>query len=102
MILSIIYIVLAILGLGLIIFLHELGHYFLHSKMGEIPLCINRDTSTSSLLEWQANWFAGAFLMPANVVRDLRAKGLSCTDSADYFRVSEMAMKVRWKTLDLK
>lgn len=78
---------------------HELGHFFLHSRMGEIAIRVNRETKTSSLLEWQANWFAGAFLMPSNLVNELLPLGLSF--SADYFRVSEMAMQVRWKSLGL-
>jgi Zn-dependent peptidase ImmA (M78 family) len=44
---------------------HELGHYFLHSSVGGIP--IKMDRLCSGRLKWEANWFAAAFTMPAKM-----------------------------------
>lgn len=41
---------------------HELGHYFLHSIQGEMSIVADR--GASKRVEWEANWFAAAFLMP--------------------------------------
>ncbi len=43
---------------------HELGHYVLHSKCGEEKIQADRNGSTP--VEWEANWFAAALLMPAD------------------------------------
>ncbi|NBU84160.1 MAG: ImmA/IrrE family metallo-endopeptidase [Sphingomonadaceae bacterium] len=42
---------------------HELGHYFLHSKIGKRPIEVKREGNNR--LEWEANCFAAAFLLPA-------------------------------------
>ncbi|HIJ85109.1 MAG: protein of unknown function DUF955 [Magnetococcales bacterium] len=41
---------------------HELGHYVLHSRLGEIPLTAPRKDRSPA--ESEADWFAAAFLMP--------------------------------------
>lgn len=41
---------------------HELGHYFLHSRMGQIPILVNEETDSRA--EWEADWFALGLLMP--------------------------------------
>ncbi len=41
---------------------HELGHYFLHSRQGEQRIIAKR--VASGRIEWEANWFAAAFVMP--------------------------------------
>jgi len=43
---------------------HELGHYFLHAKIGKKKLYATRQAG--SRVEWEANWFASSFLMPAD------------------------------------
>ncbi len=77
---------------------HELGHYFLHSAQGEIPLIAYRQGSMR--IEWEANWFAAALLMPAtqfiNACEKLRHLALI----ADKFGVSEDAAKVRKEALN--
>lgn len=79
---------------------HELGHYFLHSRQGEIPIRANRRGSEPT--EWEANWFAAALLMPAEEFRSAWGKrggkvGVVALD----FLVSRDAAAVRAKTLGL-
>ncbi len=72
---------------------HELGHYFLHSEQGEVPIIAHRKGSTR--IEWEANWFAAALLMP----REAFAKACQRTDDigriATTFGVSVDAARVR-------
>lgn len=77
---------------------HELGHYFLHSKQGEIPLVAAR--KGSGRLEWEANWFAAALLMPVEEFRQV------CVDHKDdieriaaTFGVSRDAARIRRDSL---
>ena len=91
---------------------HELGHHFLHLvEDGEI---IDKRTdmfrekepsggpiSEERLREIQANWFAAALLMPAELVRIEWDKHLSMSDMAKTFNVSEEAMGYRLDTLNL-
>lgn len=80
---------------------HELGHYFLHSQQGNIPLKAGRD-GTNRRVEWEANWFAAAFLMPEAAFRAAAAKyGPDPLRLAGQFLVSVEAAKVRWQTLGL-
>ncbi len=76
---------------------HELGHYFLHSRAGKIPLEVERDGDGRP--EWEANWFAAAFLMPAASFRAKVAQGLTTAELAEAFGVSEAAVEVRQKTI---
>ncbi|TGM97308.1 ImmA/IrrE family metallo-endopeptidase [Leptospira dzoumogneensis] len=78
---------------------HELGHYFLHSRQGEIAIQVERNGSDR--LEWEANWFAAAFLMPADQVKSKFKKYQSLSVTATYFQVSIAAMQVRLETLGL-
>ena len=74
---------------------HEVGHYLLHSKQGKIPMQANR--SGTGRVEWEANWFAAALLMPRPALETKRSLGIN--KLADYFGVSEAAMRVRFKSL---
>jgi predicted transcriptional regulator len=46
---------------------HEIGHYLLHSRAGEKRIWMRR--AGTGRLEWEANWFAGSFLMPEEEFR---------------------------------
>jgi len=77
---------------------HELGHYFLHSKEGEIEL-YGRRSGEDERAEWEANWFAASFLMPQEIfltkVKELKTVGLLSA----YFMVSPEALRIRLKAL---
>ena len=73
---------------------HELGHYVLHSQIGKIPLQATRSL-ISERVEWEANWFAAAFLMPAAAFRQRWEMTERIEDLASYFLVSTQAVKVR-------
>lgn len=79
---------------------HELGHYVLHSRLGEEPLTINREGSDRA--EWEANWFAAALLMPktefTNKAQELEG---DLAEIAYYFDVSSEAAGIRKKSLGL-
>jgi hypothetical protein len=87
---------------------HELGHYMLHyvfhqnsgRKLGKIRV----PRFGSDRLEWEANWFAAAFLMPkSEFIASLRNNTAgSVTDFvsvAQEFAVSVDAAKTRSKAL---
>jgi len=84
---------------------HELGHYFLH--MDSMPpndsgliTCLRSD---SSPIETQANRFAAELLMPEALVRQEYAKMVIpvCESLAEIFQVSNQAMEIRLKQLEL-
>lgn len=78
---------------------HELGHYFLHSDFGNTPLVAARSGSGRS--EWEANWFAAGFLMPADLFRPIVESGGSAASIAEHFGVSASAVDIRMKSLGL-
>ncbi|WP_061232542.1 ImmA/IrrE family metallo-endopeptidase [Leptospira noguchii] len=78
---------------------HELGHYFLHSDQGETPIQVERNGSDR--LEWEANWFAAAFLMPESEVKTSWEKYKNISVLSTYFQVSYSAMSVRLQNLSL-
>jgi predicted transcriptional regulator len=82
---------------------HEIGHYALHTRLGRLaspekPLRIDR--AGGGRMEWEANWFAAGFLMPAEVFRSQRQAGLNDLQLADYFDVSVAAVAIRREVLD--
>jgi len=80
---------------------HELGHYFLHSDGGQKAITVNR--AGSDRLEWEANWFAGAYLLPEKRFREAwDCYGHSATRLASVFQVSEAVVEIRLETLGLK
>lgn len=91
---------------------HELGHHFLHlHEDGEIvdrraDMFREKEPNVSSWndkrgREVQANWFAAALLMPAELVTEEWGRNPSVRHLARLFNVSEEAMGYRLDTLDL-
>lgn len=85
---------------------HELGHKLLHwpkvkEKNPDCGMKATRwvDKSNESLVrcEWEANWFASAFLMPAEAFKVAFRNGVA----SEEFGVTEAAVQVRAKSLDL-
>jgi len=76
---------------------HELGHYFVHSNQGEVPIVAYR--KGTGRLEWEANWFAAALLMPRDVFRSQARKMDDIVELAAYFGVSTDAARVRKESL---
>jgi predicted transcriptional regulator len=79
---------------------HELGHYFLHAQQGQIPLRAKRQGSDRA--EWEANWFAASFLMPADDFKArLKKSKHNIAVVAEHFAVSQQAAEIRKKSLGL-
>lgn len=85
---------------------HELGHMLLHWPMvkkkhpGHGMRATRRvEEGNQNLIrcEWEANWFASAFLMPAEEFEVAYKNGVA----SDTFGVTSAAVKVRAKTLGL-
>lgn len=88
---------------------HELGHFFLHfpkvkkEHPGHMMVATRKVRSndpSQKRVEWEANWFAAAFLMPSTVFRDAH-RDLDNTALAAKFGVSQSAAEVRASTLGL-
>jgi len=79
---------------------HELGHYVLHSDCGERRIRASRFGSNP--VEWEANWFAAAFLMPKVDFKATfhRYRGDSALIAARYL-VSPKAAEVRMRSMGL-
>ncbi|MCJ2023131.1 ImmA/IrrE family metallo-endopeptidase [Methylobacterium sp. J-067] len=88
---------------------HELGHLFLHYPLvsarqrGAIMIAtrwVNKDNPDLIRTEWEANWFAAAFLMPATEFREIyTSNGRSIELTARHFAVSPKAAEVRAQSL---
>ena len=78
---------------------HELGHYFLHADQGGVPLIAYRSGSTR--IEWEANWFAAALLMPKTEFTAAVKEIADDTAIASKFAVSPAAVRVRKNALGL-
>jgi Zn-dependent peptidase ImmA (M78 family) len=85
---------------------HELGHYVLHYLWAKRkdpnigPVFATRYGSDRA--EWEANWFASAFLMPAGEVSSfMDGSRRSVADVAGHFAVSPSAASIRLKRLGL-
>ena len=81
---------------------HELGHYFLHFRPQEgFGLVAAREGT--GRVEWEAHWFARAFLMPEDafvqVHQDCQEVHM---DIADAFQVSLKACEIRASDLGLR
>ncbi|WP_267424919.1 ImmA/IrrE family metallo-endopeptidase [Methylobacterium sp. GC_Met_2] len=88
---------------------HELGHYFLHfplvrkrhpGKMMVATRWVDETDAIQRRAEWEANWFAAAFLMPADAFR--QAATLCDNDVSELsakFGVSLHAAKIRLRTV---
>lgn len=85
---------------------HELGHYIVHylymnqgKPDAEPMMAMRRD---SHRVEWEANWFAAAFLMPKDVFTEkFHQLGGNLDLIASDFGVSKAAADVRAKSLGL-
>lgn len=89
---------------------HELGHLFLHFQMVQkaYPGAVMSATRwvdaadpVQQRAEWEANWFAAAFLMPAGKFREELSKHVDLQVVATMFGVSTQAAAVRAKSLEL-
>ncbi|KYK49921.1 hypothetical protein A1D31_39435 [Bradyrhizobium liaoningense] len=85
---------------------HELGHYFLHfvyaRRNGAQIERMEALRYGSGQVEWEANWFAAGFLMPATPFREAHASlSGSITRIADRFGVSSEAANIRAQYLGL-
>lgn len=81
---------------------HELGHYVLHylwaGQNGRM-MALRRG---SDRIEWEANWFAAAFLMPTADFQTMHAKHNGNIHAvADEFGVSTSAAEIRARLLGL-
>ncbi|MCB5184006.1 ImmA/IrrE family metallo-endopeptidase [Methylobacillus gramineus] len=88
---------------------HELGHFFLHypqikREHPDRPMAATRQVQPGDLnqqrAEWEANWFAAAFLMPEQDFRESYPI-MGPIDTAAKFGVSQSAAEVRANTLGL-
>lgn len=90
---------------------HELGHYLLHyplarARAPNVPMratrWVDETQADQQRAEWEANWFAAGFLMPATDFRqrwrELRGHEI---EMASWFDVSVPAIQVRVKNLNL-
>lgn len=86
---------------------HELGHFIVHyawRRRKELlantkMVAYRRD---SERVEWEANWFAAAFLMPAQPFRErFQATGGDVDAVAAAFCVSSSAAEIRVRSLGL-
>ena len=85
---------------------HELGHYFVHYLLAgmasEENIVFEARRYGSKREEWEANWFAAAFLMPENEFRTTFAEfHKNIVSVARNFEVSRGAAETRAKSLGL-
>lgn len=78
---------------------HEIGHYVLHYPKNKRPMVAQRFGSTR--VEWEANWFAAGFLMPADEFKQTFSSLAALPEVARHFKVSVAAAEAREKALSL-
>ncbi len=86
---------------------HELGHYILHflwpKQNGKPVGTVEARRYGSGRVEWEANWFAAGFLMPADSFRAAWVElGGVLGELANRFGVSTEAARIRAEFLSLK
>lgn len=88
---------------------HELGHYFVHyplfkesfpNRIMTAQRWIDHADKEQQRAEWEANWFASAFLMPEASFRDA-SRRCSSFELAKLFGVSNSAVATRKKILGM-
>lgn len=88
---------------------HELGHLLLHFRaikdinpqaIMRATRHIDEDDAEQQRAEWEANWFAAAFLMPSKDFKKIYIETPSLV--ASIFGVSQSASDIRAKRLNLK
>ena len=85
---------------------HEIGHYVVHflwpRKHGETITKLAAARYGSDRAEWEANWFAAAFLMPVDAfTKAAEEEDYNIGAVAERFHVSYAAAEVRWRALGL-
>lgn len=86
---------------------HELGHHFLHligdGEFVDTKVDLFRDSESTpgKTVEVQANQFAAALLMPADLVKEAYQETRELSELARQFKVSEEAMAIRLARLGL-
>lgn len=81
---------------------HELGHYVLHSRIGQIAIKASRSKELN-VAEKEANTFAASFLMPENMVKAEFSESQGDIEAlAKKFKVSYTTMLWRCDNLGLK
>lgn len=86
---------------------HEFGHFVLHylwqrQKNPDYPEKVIAYRRGSERIEWEANWFAAAFLMPSKSFRETFSEFEGDIWSvAEVFQVSTKAAEIRAKDLGL-
>ena len=91
---------------------HEIGHLRLHLLDGDVEFVDNADSfrtvadpdaawTPQRRQEWEANQFAAALLMPADLVREKLREIQDLEGLARWFQVSQEAMVIRLQTLRL-
>ena len=79
---------------------HELGHYFLHSKIGKRAIEVKREGNNR--VEWEANCFAASFLLPEQAFLEAWDTHKGNIDMiAAEFGVSTSVVSIRAKRLKL-
>jgi Zn-dependent peptidase ImmA (M78 family) len=76
---------------------HELGHYVLHSLFGQKKIRAARYGSDP--IEWEANWFAAAFLMPEELFLRKISEYSNKEIVASFFGVTVPAIDVRIRSI---
>jgi Zn-dependent peptidase ImmA (M78 family) len=77
---------------------HEIGHIVLRhepAKMYVTPDGLIMMNEYNLIHEEEANWFAGAILVPREALLDAAARGLTDRAAADYFGVSNAVYQMR-------
>lgn len=86
---------------------HELGHYYVHYVYPKHIGSLSADRimalrKGSNRIEWEANWFAAAFLMPsASFKASFMRNGSDVALTAREYNVSRRAVEVRAQDLRL-
>jgi len=86
---------------------HELGHYFLHflwpvQVMKREAFKLRASRYGSDRPEWEANWFASAFLMPSvEFTRKVKEENYTIGQLSRHFSVSAKAAEIRADVLKL-
>lgn len=86
---------------------HELGHYFLHflwprQVLNRENFKLRASRYGSDRAEWEANWFASAFLMPSDEFKRLAdSENYSLGQLSRHFSVSLKAADIRAKVLEV-
>lgn len=89
---------------------HELGHLFLHYPLAleaspglsmRATRWVDESDSAQRRAEWEANWFAAAFLMPEKAFAEACMTNPDLIHLASLFEVSVSAIAVRKRTLGI-